>query len=342
VFLAVGVLAEGVLRARGRTPWQPVAPQISVEPGGRFYRADPVLGYGLLPGRFDVRFASGHHFVATHDADAQRVTASRERSGQGDVAGRPQRPAAQACVAEQAGGACEVWVFGASFTYGWAVDDDRTWPWFLQQALPERRVRNFAVSGYGTIHSVLQLESALRDRPAPEAVVLAYASFHDVRNTFVRVRRKRVAPFSRLGPLVQPWASLDERGRLVLRMASVEFTPWPGMRHSALIHTAEQLYDRWQLEHVDSAAVTDALVRRFVANGRAAGARVLIATLTRDAAARRTAAVARAAGAETVDLGVDLDRPGYRNLPHDAHPSGRAHRVYAQRVHRALARRRAH
>jgi len=37
---------------------------------------------------------------------------------------------------------------------------------------------------------------------------------------------------------------------------------------------------------------------------------------------------------------MDLGRPGFSNMPHDGHPSGRAHRVYAKRLAAQVAGRR--
>ena len=70
------------------------------------------------------------------------------------------------------------------------------------------------VNGYGTLQSLIQLRAALAQRERPWLAVLAYGAFHDVRNTFLRKRRKRVAPYSRLGPLVQPYADLGPDGAL--------------------------------------------------------------------------------------------------------------------------------
>jgi len=67
-------------------------------------------------------------------------------------------------------------------------------------------------------------------------VVLAYASFHDVRNTFVRLRRKDAAPANALGPLVQPFARLGADGRLHFSMADVVYREAPLMRVSAVAH----------------------------------------------------------------------------------------------------------
>ena len=314
VFAVVFGLAELALRIRGDAPWRPQPALLRVDPGGRLYQADPELGYRMLPGQYTVRFESGDAFRTTHGDDSLRVT----------------RPAKQRLAA----GARGRWIFGCSFSYGWAVDDDAVYAWQLQQALPDWHVVNFSVNGYGTLQSRLQLERALRERPAPEVILLAYAAFHEERNTFVRQRRKRVAPFSALGPLVQPYARLDEGGRLRIEMADVEYHEWPGMRRSAVVHVAGQRWNRFERARANGQAVTRLLVREFVERGLAAGARVIVAGIAGDTAA--VLREARPLGAVPLALAVDLDAPGMRNPPPDAHPSPKAHRRYAARILQAL------
>ena len=314
VFAVVFGVAEAIARWRGATVWDPQPAPLSVSPGDRLYRADPALGYGMLPGRFTVRFPTGDAFTLTNGEDSLRRS----------------RPAGQASPAE----APALWIFGCSFSYGWGVDDEDVYAWHLQEALPRWDVTNFSVNGYGTLQSLLQLEEALDERPAPAVVVLAYAAFHDARNTFLRERRKRVAPFSALGPLVQPFARLDPDDWLQVQMADVTYREGPGIRWSALAHTAEQRWNDWESRQVDSARVTEVLIARFVRTARAAGARVIVAGI-----AGRFESVltnAQAAGAEPLMLAVDLSAPGMRNPPPDGHPSPRAHRRYAQRLLRAV------
>ena len=180
------------------------------------------------------------------------------------------------------------------------------------------------------------VESALEQGEAPAVVVLAYAAFHVDRNTFVRERRKRVAPFSSLGPLIQPFARLDDAGRLRVEMAEVEYREWPGMRHSALVHMAEQRWNAFERDRADGAGVTRALVRRFVERAQRAGAGVIVAGIA--GASEDVLAEAGELGATPLRLALDLDRPGMRNLPHDAHPSPLAHREYARRLLGAVRR----
>ena len=320
VFALGFAAAEIAVRAQGGVPWRPLPIAMRVDPGGRLYRADPELGYRLVPGSLSVRYPTGYVFHATHDEDGLRATRPSPLAGQTDGESGPERPG--------------LWIFGCSFSYGWGVDDAEAWPWRLQQSLPRWDVTNFSVNGYGTLHSWLQLERALDERPPPEIVVLAYAGFHVDRNTFVRERRKRVAPYSSLGPLVQPYARVVD-GALRVEMADVEYRPWPGMRSSALIHRAEQRWNQLERERADGPAVTRAIVRAFVERARGVGARVVVAGIAGDTAeVRREAAEL---GAIAVDMAIDLSAHGMTNPPPDAHPSPAAHRRYAARLLRALA-----
>lgn len=114
--------------------------------------------------------ADSYSFTVTHLPDTLRVT----------------RPLSE-CHREDRREA--IWVFGCSFTHGWSLNDEETYPWVLQQRLPDYQVVNFGVSGYGTLHSLMQFREALRTRDKPKAAVVAYGFLHDRRNTFLRARR---------------------------------------------------------------------------------------------------------------------------------------------------------
>lgn len=316
LLLVASLVGEVAVRARGGRPWDARPAALVVEPGGRLYTKDPALGYTNLPGRYRVTLPTGLSFHTTIDEQGLRVTRPLGRRPKSDAEG--------------------VWIFGCSFSYGWSVDDHAAYPWLIQARHREFDIANFSVSGFGTVQSLIQLEQALRIRRRPAIVVLAYASFHDGRNVLTRHRQKFVAPYQHVGIVAQPAARLEAEGGLEIEMRDIVYQPWPGMRFSALVHQAEKLWNQREDSRVDSAAVTDALIERFVALARGSGARVLIATLTRD---ERSDAVRRRAfslGAEGVDLAIDLNAPGMRNLPHDGHPSAAAHRRYASLLERAI------
>jgi hypothetical protein len=308
-------LAELVARALDLEPFEAHQAPIVVEPGGRLFELHPTLGYRHLAGRYEVSIGR-LEFTVTHGPDTLRIT-------------KPE-PAPPSRLG--------LWVFGCSLTHGWSVDDEETYSWKLQQRFPRLDVVNFGVNGYGTVHSLLQLEEAVATRTLPVAIVVAYGSFHDDRNTFSRMRRKQVAPWNHLGPLRQPAARLGPDGSLRLDIVPATYRELPGMRRLASLHLAEQAWNQLERRWLRSPEVTDAVLSRFEEVARGTGARLVLAGIWDDAATTERLEKARARGWLTVDVSVDLEDPLYNNLPWDPHPSARAHAAYAERLGSFLAR----
>src|SRR5215470_10696794 len=132
VLIFIAVVGEISVRWVGFRPWNPVlaTKEQAVEPGGTLFAAHPTLGYALVPGKFTVhaRLVTWH---PTHADAIHRVT----------------RPPGDPPPAEPRDG---VWIFGDSNSYGWAMEDDQTYAWLLQQKHPELDVVNFSVGGYST------------------------------------------------------------------------------------------------------------------------------------------------------------------------------------------------
>src|SRR5205085_2187667 len=111
-----------------------------------------------------------------------------------------------------------------------------------QESFPEYEVVNFGVSGYGTLQSLIQFRDAIQHGQKPKLAIIVYASFHDVRNTFIRIRRKMLASSDYLGPLNQPYARLNNDEKLEVFMDTTEYREFPLMRYSAFIHALEEAY----------------------------------------------------------------------------------------------------
>lgn len=303
---------EGCLRWRGVRPYRPAPLDIRVEPGGRFMAAHPDgLGYAHLPGRFTVTLPSGYSFRVTHDTNGLRVT-------------HPPRSAGDAQPPK------EIWIFGCSLTHGWALNDEETYPWRVQAALPEYEVVNAGVGGYSTLQARLLFQEMLGRRPTPEVVVLAYGTFHDLRNTFVRERQKMLAPYNRLGPVTMPYARFNGRGELDYYPAPLEYREFPLMRVLASAHYVEEKYDAWEARRARSREVSAELILRFAGYCREQGIRFVLAGISSDAGPMLE--FCRRRGVAAVDISVVLAEPGNTNLPHDNHPSAQANRVYAEKL----------
>lgn len=306
--------AELGLRFLGYRPWQVKDIRIRVEPGGEFFAPDPQLGYTHIPGTFKVTLPDGYTFRVTHRDNGLRVT----------------QPLAAYDPAVQRD---EIWIFGCSFTHGWTLNDEETYPWLLQQRLPEYEIVNYGVSGYGTLQALIQFQQALSQRRPPKLVIVTYASFHDQRNTLLRLRSKQIVPWNKLGPLVQPYAWLDTQGDLQYAMADVTFQEFPLMRSSALSNFIETTYDsKVENRFYQSHEVSRAIIKEFARLAQAREVPLLVAGLLSDSLTTDMLAFAAGEGLMTADISVDLSQPANRNLPHDPHPSPAANEQYAHNL----------
>lgn len=246
------LMTEGGLRLAGRRPAIRSEVDVRVEPGGRFYAPHPTLGYSHLPGRYRVILKKEIVFEVNHLEDALRATSGSRR-----LEGVDTRP--------------QIWIFGGSYTHGWGVDDDETYPWLVQEHFPHAQVINFGVGGYGTIHFLIQLREALASRPAPRMVVVTYSGFHAARNVFSMQRNKTLARWDFLGLSAVPFARLDEAGNLGLFMAEVDYRQPPLIEFSALVHEFERaLIEARDREH-RPLEVTRALFQQISREVRAHG-----------------------------------------------------------------------
>jgi len=81
----------------------------------------------------------------------------------------------------------EVLVLGDSFAFGQGVQDDETFAWRLgEEHWKDYRVRNCAVSGWGTAHAYLRLEEILANAETPPKLVLYTLIEGDLYRNYIR------------------------------------------------------------------------------------------------------------------------------------------------------------
>jgi hypothetical protein len=313
LFISFALCAELILRYNGFKPWIVEDVDIQFEPNGHFYKKDPNLGYTHLPGKFRVIFSDSFAWTTTHLDNTLRITHPIETYGKD-----PQKK--------------QIWIFGCSFTHGWSLNDNETFPWLLQEAFPNYEIVNFGTGGYGTLHSLIQFKRTLQKGTKPLAVVIAYSSFHDERNTFLRSRRKDVAPWYKLGEGTQPYARLDKAGKLHFFMAETEFQEFPLMRYSALMNYLETKYDQIEDSFYHSREVTQAIIKQFAGLCKNNEIKFVVAAIVGDPSTLEMLDYLKKEGILTTDISVDLGVRENTNLPHDGHPSFVANKQYAQKL----------
>ena len=208
-------------------------------------------GYRHLPGQFSVTQETGYTWQATHLHNTLRATRPLD-----DYDPSVKKP--------------QLWIFGCSFTHGWSMNDNETYPWIVQESLSELDVVNYGVGGYGNVQSLLQLREALATSgQKPVAVVLSYGSMHDERNSYVRRFQKAIARSEEVAHLgwkreVVPWPFARVKdGNLVIKHEPIEYTEAPLMRHSAFVTLLEDFYNRVEAKLVDSQEISQAVLVEF-------------------------------------------------------------------------------
>jgi hypothetical protein len=313
-FLFVG--GEIYVRNKGYKPFVTYKPDIKVEPGGTYFQKDPDLGYIHLPGKFRITLKKQFTFTTSHRKDTLRITHPVEQD-------------------EYYAQKEKIWILGCSVTHGWCLNDNETYPWLLQEKIPEYEIINFGVSGYGTIHSLIQLQKALKIMPKPKLVILTYATFHDTRNTFSTIRRRIVSAWNFLGPLTQPYASLDKKGKLQLHHADkVVYSPWPLARVSAFINYLETRHIAQESKNTPHFEISKALVKRIYNICKKEGITMITAGIkdNRQKRMKRMLKFCNKHKIPNVDISVDLSKKEHTFLPLDGHPSALANQKYAKKL----------
>jgi len=316
IFLIILTFTFGeiALRIMGYKPWEVVESDIVVEPARKFSTKNPTLGYTNLPGKFKVTLGrSSYSFYVTHLSNNLRATHPLDTYNNKDSKG-------------------EIWIFGCSNTYGWGVNDEQTYPWLVQERFPRYEVVNFGVPGYGTIHALIQLKEALKSRNKPEVAILAYASFHDIRNTYTRAQRKCTAPYNKLGVVFQPYAGLDWKGKLYLYMARLEYKEFPFMRYSAFVHWLENRYNDIERKfYYRSHDVSKALIKEMSRICLKNGIKFIVAGIYPDPHTAEMLEYCKKEGIKSVDVSIEYNKKN-TNYPYDGHLSPLGHKKLAQKL----------
>lgn len=282
----------------------------------KIFRPDPTLGYTHLPGKFNVTLNDGFEFTMHHDEDTLRIT----------------RPIESGLEEEDLP---ELWVFGCSFTHGWSVNDEETFPWQLQELMPGYMVTNYGVGGYDQVHALMQLEAAIASKEAPRLAIVTYAHFHDERNTFGHAFRKSTV--ANISPFMQgvsfPYARLGERYTVVIHRRSATFWGLPLLRSSALADSVDLLFERADEQLTRRHDVSKSLILEISRVCQKHGVELIVAGITQEPATWDIMAFCLRHGIHQVDITFDHSNPIYMNAPHDpTHPSPAGHRAFALRL----------
>jgi hypothetical protein len=310
------LLGEGIVRGLGRSAERPELSLRVTPTDARLYTPDAELGYTVTPNvDMQIEFlkkSQSIEFSVRTDDRGRRWTGIQAGDG---IVPKP-----------------EVWIFGCSFTFGWLVDDDESYPWLLQQRFPSLAVRNYGVGGYGTLQSLLQYQRALRESDPPRIAILAYANFHEERNVMSPLRSKRLGRSWRAwGEVNQPYMQWLGEGKFVIRQSSTYQPYLPFVESSALANRLDRaifkMLERRALLEDHRQDVSRHLVDEFERESRSHGVVFALGQLD---SPLKMVEYAQRRGIPVVDMalpeGADFE------IADDGHPNPRGHRFLAERA----------
>jgi hypothetical protein len=229
----------------------------------------------------------------------------------------------------------EIWIFGCSFTHGWSLNDEQTYPWLLQEQLPSYEIVNFGVDAYSTVQSLLQFQQGLEKGQKPVLVILAYSSIHDWRNTLERAWMKRRTPGNAdyiPGSISLPYMRFSADQKRELKYMPLDYHGLALMHYSALANFLDEKYNDSLVETYHSHEISRALIEDFVSLCKSNEVEFVLAGIYPTPATTEMLEYFNSKGVKTVDISVDLRIRENTNLPYDGHPGATANQQYAQKL----------
>ena len=313
------LLAECCARWVGLQPYHLPDFHFTSEPNGCFGKDS--LGLTLIPGKFVVDVNNGLVHKVTHGRDSFRITSFTENSDS-------LKPS--------------IFMYGCSYTYGQGVDDEKTYPFLVQNKLPSYIVHNYAVPGYGTQQPFLLLKKALASGERPEIVVLNYADFHEERNVLSRsFEYKLYQGFQQVGSILN--RDLDStcmiypRTQLItdsLRFQFVnvleDFKPFPLREYSSLMNQVDRLISFGNDREELPPKYSKNLIKAIQSLCTEYHITFIVAEVGDMACDKEMADFCEIETIFYVNIAPDFSAGTFRNLPYDYHPNESAHQHYAE------------
>lgn len=303
---------EILLRILGYRPYSNDDYKVSSTPS-KPYVADNEFGIRLNEGVFTLTLNNAVKFTATHQSNGERKTPGSVKSD-----------------------APEILFLGCSFTYGYGVNDEETFPAIIQKKHEYWSIRNAAVVGYGTTQHLLQLRERL-DKNPPECVILSLSSVHLMRTVLSRRYRSNL----RIG-YRRSSGEVDDRMKgarfpYMTECGKVEYQEWESMYPEiwgrywlATSNFLQMRYDQMQEPDCDPVEITACILTEMRELCEKKGVKFGVICLDSN---HETAAVKeKVPEIPWKNVGFSFKSKRFTHLPHDSHPNQKGHRKIARTI----------
>ncbi len=217
---------------------------------------------------------------------------------------------------------------GGSFVQGWAVSDDDTFAWELQQHFSGFEIVNFGNAGYGTYQSLLLLEEILPRLGDVSLVVYGYFDHHDIRNVGTSAWLASLSRNRRRGHVQVPFVRMNDDE--LRRFPPASYAGLPLYERSALMAFLDDflipIRDRPLVP--TGAPVTNSLLIQLRELTARHSARFAIAMLS--AAPTRRASLKAYAQEQNLHMfDCHVERTTEYRVPGERHPNAKLHTLWA-------------
>jgi hypothetical protein len=214
------ILAEMILRILDYKPWS-YSTLDSKEP--TTLKHDPILGWKHMEGNFIIPpyHPDGKETRITFLKGGVRITQRHENNSRDE--------------------SDKIIIVGGSYTQGWGISDDETYPWKLQERFPYMKVLNYGTGAYGTYQSLLSLEQILPVTNSPAIVIYGFIQHHEIRNVSPSCWMETLTRFSKRGHVFVPYATINENGVLCSHQPD-SYPSWPLREHLTIVSLAEKAF----------------------------------------------------------------------------------------------------
>jgi hypothetical protein len=294
---------------------------------GEYAGFHPMYGPYPLPGKYNVIFTDKWCQV-THNADSNRIT--RLLSDSTDYTKIP-----------------KLNIYGCSFTWGTGINDSSTYPFLVQKALLHYNVQNKGVFAAGNLITYLQLKDDIIRNRKPAIAVVAYASFHDQRNTMNRewstMIRESVLSATKnveesisndrinfIDTIKLPTASLL-KDSLSINYLPLEGKLFPLSRHFVICNLLNYFINIRNEQKTKSNLVTRKIFLEINKLCKENGIRLIVTLIDNDENTEGMKDYFLKQDIEYLNFDIDWNNNEY-NLYPDLHPNEKANEVYAKKI----------
>ena len=227
----------------------------------------------------------------------------------------------------------EIVLIGGSWVQGVAVDDQETFAWLLQKKLPNFKVKNYGVAGYGTYQSYLLLEEILKKKNNIQYIIYFFMDHHEIRNVGDTGWLSHITKYSKRDTLYLPYAQLDKNQNLI-EYKPIKYIALPLREYSALITRIERKIMRIKFFSLykDKTKITQKIILKMKEISEKNGSEFLFVNLL---SGKDILAPYVKFSKENNILFIDC---GYKLnidlvVQNDGHPNHKLHKLYAECIY---------